>query len=440
MTVTPPTSVQSAPVVCSRTEAGSTETPPAMTHPLPLRAQAELLDRWLHQRLDSVLPRLMDRADVDTWIVVAREYNEDPVMRALLPGSWLSARRRTILVFHRRPSGVQCLAVAPYPVGTAYEPVWNPQEESQWEALHRTVAARDPRRIGVNVSATFALADGISATEHRLTLEALGEFANRVVPAEAVAIGLLETRLPEEIETAHKLNALAHRVIADAFTPDVVVPGKTTGLDVAWWIQQRFHDLGVPPWFLSTVDIQRWGTELGGVPDDAVIERGDLLHCDVGLTSARLHTDTQQNAYVLTDGQSAPPAGLVEALAVGNRMQDLTVGEFRRGGTGNRILRRARSAAGEAGIEAAVYSHPVGLHGHAAGPTIGLWDNQDSVPGSGDYPVYDDTIYALELCTYSTIPEWSDQRVRMALEQGIVVTGGGVDYLDRRQTELHLIR
>lgn len=408
-------------------------------HPLPLRTQADLLDRWLQQRLDTVLPGLLDRAGVDTWIVVAREYHEDPVLRALLPGSWLSARRRTILVFHRVPAGVQCLAVAPYPVGTAYEPVWNPREEPQWAALHRTVAARDPRRIGVNVSATFALADGMSSTEHRLTLAALGGYADRVVPAEAVTIGLLETRLPEEVETAHELNALAHRVIATAFGPDVVVPGRTTGLDVAWWIQQRFHDIGVPPWFLSTVDIQRCGTELGGVSDDAVIERGDLLHCDVGLTSVRLHTDTQQNAYVLRPGESAAPAGLTQALAVGNRMQDLTVAEFGRGGTGNEILKRARAAAAEAGIETAVYSHPVGLHGHAAGPTIGLWDNQVSVTGSGDYPVYDDTIFALELCTYSPVPEWRGQRVRMALEQGIAVTEGRVDYLDRRQQELHLI-
>lgn len=410
-----------------------------MRHPLPLRAQADLLDRWLQQRLDSVLPALMDRAGVDCWIVVAREYNEDPVLRALLPGSWLNARRRTILVFHRTPSGVQCLAVAPYPVGSAYEPVWDSRAGSQWAALHRSIAAHDPGRIGINVSETFALADGMSSTEHRLTLEALGEFADRVVPAEALAIGLLETRLPEEIEAAHALNALAHRVIAAAFTADVVVPGQTTGLDVAWWIQQRFHDLGVPPWFMSTVDIQRYGAELGDVPDDAAIERGDLLHCDVGLTSARLHTDTQQNAYVLRGGESVPPAGLIDALAIGNRMQDLTVAEFARGGSGNDILHRSRAAAAEADIEAAVYSHPVGLHGHAAGPTVGLWDNQVSVPGSGDYAVHDATIYALELCTYSRVREWGDQRVRMALEQGIAVVEGQVTYLDRRQTELHLI-
>jgi len=411
----------------------------AAAHPLPLRDQAALIDSWLGQRLRTVLPGLLDRAGLDTWIVVAREYNEDPVLAALLPGTWHGARRRTILVFHRTTDGVQALAVAPYPVGSAYEPVWDPAVETQWAALQRCVAGRDPHRIGLNVSETFALADGMSVTEHRLTMDALGAYAERVVGAETVAIGLLETRLPAEIDAVHELNALAHNVIAEAFSSAVIRVGTTTALDVAWWIQQRFHDLGMAPWFMSTVDIQRAGTELGEVPDDAVIEPGDLLHCDVGLMSARLHTDTQQNAYVLHAGEVAAPAGLVSALAVGNRMQDRTTEAFAAGGTGNQILALAREYAARDGIDAAVYSHPIGLHGHAAGPTIGMWDNQLLVPGSGDYPLHGDTLYALELCTYSGVPEWDGQRVRMALEQGIAVRGGAVEYLDRRQTELHLI-
>lgn len=423
---------------------------PTLTHPLPVRAQAAQVDRWLAERLHTVLPALLDRAGIDTWIVSAREYHEDPVMAALLPGEWHSARRRTILVLHRTADGVEAQAVARYPVGTAYTPVWQGNgtagggaltevrdPETQWEALRRVVAARDPRRIGLDTSSTFALADGLSATEERAVLAALGPFAERVVSAEAVAIGLLETRLPGEIAAAHELNALAHRVISDAY--GAVVIGTTTALDVAWWIEQRFADLGVPSWFRSTVDVQRRGVALGAVAEDAVVAPGDLLHCDVGLVSCRLHTDTQQNAYVLRPGEQAAPQGLVDALAVGNRMQDLTCAALAAGGTGNDVLAAARQAAADEGIDAAVYSHPVGLHGHAAGATIGLWDSQDGVPGAGDYPLYDNTIWALELCTYSTVPEWDGQRVRMALEQGVVRTDGAVHYLDERQSSLHLI-
>nr|MBA3525104.1 Xaa-Pro aminopeptidase [Geodermatophilaceae bacterium] len=321
------------------------------THPLPIRAQAAQIDRWLDERLHTVLPALLDRAGIDTWIVSAREYHEDPVMAALLPGEWHSARRRTILVLHRTPDGVDAEAVARYPVGTAYTPVWqgngaaaggpatetrDPETgapETQWEALRRVVAARDPRRIGLDTSSTFALADGLSATEERAVLAALGPLAARVASAEAVAIGLLETRLPAEIEAAHELNALAHTVIADAYA--AVTVGTTTALDVAWWIDQRFADLGTPSWFRATVDVQRRGVALGAVPEDAVVLPGDLLHCDVGLVSCRLHTDTQQNAYVLQSGETTAPRGLVDALTVGNRMQDLTCAALTTGGTGN---------------------------------------------------------------------------------------------------------
>jgi Xaa-Pro aminopeptidase len=178
---------------------------------------------------------------------------------------------------------------------------------------------------------------------------------------------------------------------------------------------------------------------LPAVPYDAPIEPGDLVHCDVGLSSLGLRTDTQRNGYVLRPGERAAPAGLRAALAVGNRMQDLTTAALTPGRTGNEVLAAARAAAAAEGVDGDVYSHPVGYHGHGAGPTIGMWDQQDGVPGSGDYPVHPDTVYALELAVRVPVPEWDGQLVRMALEQGIALTGDGVEYLDARQTELILI-
>jgi Xaa-Pro aminopeptidase len=426
---------------------------PAQAVPLPLRAQADVRDRWLTQRLLDVLPGLMDRTGIDLWIVIGREYNEDPVLPTLLPATWLSARRRTILVLHRSDDGVTPAAVSRYPVGQ-FLPAWSPDEEpglpperSQWAAVRRIVEQADPRAIGIDVSADFALADGLSHTEHGLLVEALGPYAERLVPAEALAIGWLETRLPEEIAALHALNRLAHRVIDEAFSPAAITLGTTTALDVAWWIRQRFADLGVDGWFQPTVGLQRAGVPLAdergtvvpAVPYDAVVEPGDLLHCDVGLSSLGLHTDTQRNAYVLRPGEDDVPAGLRAALAVGNRMQDLTVEAFLPGRTGNEVLAAARAAAAAEGIDGDVYSHPVGYHGHAAGPAIGMWDDQDGLPGAGDYPLHPDTVYALELCVRVPVPEWNGQLVRMALEQGIALTTDGVQYLDRRQTELIVV-
>jgi Xaa-Pro aminopeptidase len=426
---------------------------PTRAVPLPLREQAAVRDGWLTQRLLDVLPGLMDRADIDLWLVIGRENNEDPVLPTLLPATWLSARRRTILALHRSDDGVTAAAVSRYPVGQ-FLPAWSPEDAphlaadaSQWAEVRRIVEQAAPRRIGVDVSGSFALADGLSHTEHRLLTEALGPWADRLVPAEDLAVGWLETRLPEEIAALHGLNRLVHEIIDEAFSPAVIDVGTTTALDVAWWLRQRFHDLGVEPWFQPTVGLQRAGvplaaergTLLPAVGYDVVIAPGDLVHCDVGLSSLGLRTDTQRNGYVLRTGETSAPGGLQEALRIANRMQDLTTAALTVGRTGNDVLAAARSAAAREGIDADVYSHPVGFHGHGAGPAIGQWDQQGGVLGAGDYPVHADTVYALELAVRRPVPEWNGQCVRMAVEEGIAVTADGIQYLHGRQTELILI-
>ena len=426
---------------------------PTRTVPLPLRAQADVRDRWLTQRLLDVLPGLMDRAGIDLWIVLGREYNEDPVLATMLPATWLSARRRTVLLFHRSDDGVTAAAVSRYPVGQ-FLPAWEPDEtpgttaeQSQWAALRRFVDQAAPRTIGVDSSPVFAHADGLSHTEHGLLVQALGPHADRLVSAEQLAVGWLETRLPEEIAAMHAMNRLVHQVIDEAYSPAVITVGETTALDVAWWIRQRFADLGVDGWFQPTVDLQRAGslladergTPVPSVPFDAVIEAGDLVHCDVGLSTLGLMTDTQRNGYVLRPGETTAPAGLVAAMAAGNRMQDLTTAALQPGCTGDEVLAGARAAAAAEGLDGDVYSHPVGVHGHGAGPAIGMWDQQDGVPGAGSAPVRTDTVWALELCVRVPVPEWGGQLVRMGLEQGIALTERGVEYLDQRQTEFILI-
>ncbi|NEK84610.1 aminopeptidase P family protein [Blastococcus saxobsidens] len=426
---------------------------PTRTVPLPLREQADVRDRWLTQRLLDVLPALMDRCGIDLWIVAGRECNEDPVLRTLLPATWLSARRRTILVLHRSDDGVTPAAISRYPVGQ-FLAAWTPGSsgagadgEQQWAEVRRFVEQADPLRIGIDVSPDFAHADGLSHTEHRLLTEALGPWADRVVSAEELAVGWLETRLPEEIAALHALNRLAHDVITEAFSPAVVRPGSTTALDVAWWIRQRLHDLGVEPWFQPSVLIQRAGVPLAeergallpAVPFDAVIEPGDLLHCDVGLTSLGLRTDNQRNAYVLGSGESAAPTGLREAMRAANRLQELTVAALVPGRTGNEVLAATRAAAAAEGIDGEVYSHPIGYHGHGAGPAVGQWDEQRRIPGAGDYPVRPDTVLALELAVSRPVAEWGGQCVRLGLEEGLALTGGGAEFLGRRQTEFLMI-
>jgi len=417
---------------------------------LPLRRQADVTNGWLRERLRTVLPDVMRREGLDLWIVVAREYNEDPVLMSLLPAPMMSARRRTMLVFHAPEGGAfEALAIANAGIGLdgTYRPMWDKSrteeaKEDQWQCLRRVVAERDPRRIGVNVGEHFAFGDGLSHHEHEALREALGpDLWSRTVSAERVAVGWLERRTQGEIDAAGGINQIAHGMIGEAFSSRVVHPGVTTAVDVAWWLRQRAADLGLSCWFQPTVSIQRRGAQVGdiGSSPDEVIRPGDLLHCDFGLHYLGLATDTQQNAYVLRLGEEAPPAGLELALAAANQQQDLLAAEMVAGRTGNEILAAVRAAMAAEGLEGRVYTHPIGVHGHGAGPMIGLYDQQAGVPGRGDLPLHDDTLHSFEMFVEVPVPEWDQQRVKLASEQIVAFTGGRIHFLGGRQTELHRI-
>ncbi|MBA2667028.1 MAG: aminopeptidase P family protein [Trueperaceae bacterium] len=417
---------------------------------VPLRRRTEITNGWLGERLRSVLPEVMRREGIDLWIVVAREYNEDPVLFSLLPAPMMSARRRTILVFHAPEGGdVEAMAIANAGIGLDeyYRAMWAKTKtaqasETQWECLRRVVAERDPKRIGIDVADDFAFGDGLSKREYDGLMEALGaDLAARTTSAERVVVGWLERRTPGEIDAANGVNQMAHGIIAEAFSSRVVHPGVTTALDVAWWLRQRVNDLGLTVWFQPTVSLQRRGVTLGdiGSSPDEVIRPGDLLHCDFGLHYLGLATDTQQNAYVLRLGEEAPPAGLARALAVANEQQDLLAASMVAGRSGNEILADVLGRMRAAGIDGRVYTHPIGYHGHGAGPMIGMYDQQEGVAGRGDYPLFDDTLHSFEMYAEVDVPEWDDQRVKLATEQIVAFTGGRVHYLGGRQTALHTI-
>jgi Xaa-Pro aminopeptidase len=431
-----------------RHEAGAALATPPVTL-LPLRQQADLTDAWLEERLAKVLPAVMAGAGIDLWIVSARESTEDPVMASLFPSTMLTARRRTILVFSVADSGAfEALAIARpgSPLDRHYRPVWGegagPPSETQGACLRRIVAERRPRAIGVDVSRDVALADGLTKSEHDALVEALGpELAARVVGAERLVVGWLERRIPAEIAMAEALNALAQAIIAEAFSARVVRAGVTAADDVVWWLRQRAHDLGAPAWFHPTVAIQRRGEDVGrpGATSAAIIEAGDLLHCDFGLQALGLATDTQHLAYVLRPGEHEPPAGLRTAMRVANDQQDLLAAAMIAGRTGNEVLADALARMSDAGITGRVYTHPIGFHGHGAGPVIGLYDQQAGVPVRGDFPLVDDTLFAFEMAAEVAVPEWDAQRVTMATEQTVSFRGGVVTYLGGRQTALHVI-
>ena len=417
---------------------------------LPMRERAVIIDQWLAERVETVLPMLMERSGIDMWVIISREYNEDPVIRTMLPATWQSARRRTILLIHQPAPGqpLETLAVARYGVGETFEKAWDKEEHGdQWLRLAQLIEERNPKKIGINFSETFALPDGITHTEYELLNNALSPaLQERIVSAEDLAIGWLETRTDSEMVVYQNICRIAHDILGEGLSETVIQPGITTTEDVAWWYRERIRDRKLTAWFHPTVSVQRaeepnedLKAELAARHEAEVIQPGDLLHVDFGITYLRLNTDTQQHAYVLRPGETEVPADLREAFATGNRLQDLLTGNFASGRTGNEILAATLSAAEREGINASIYTHPIGYHGHAAGPTIGMWDMQEGVPGKGDYPLYPNTAYSIELYAASEIDSWGGKEVRIMLEEDAFFDGNTVRYIDGRQLEIFTI-
>ena len=432
-----------------------------------LREQAAIQQRWLERRMTTVLPALMRKHRVDFWVIPMREYNEDPVFSSIVSPTTFAARRRTIYVFFDKcaaagtadPGDGSCIErlalggtsqggvykaytakkVIDNPVGGRQAELWG---DAQWLLLKEVVEERNPRVIAIDVSRTHAFSDGLTAGELEGMSEALGKkWVDRFKRAEALPLELIASRLPEEEEFYGRLTRQVHELISQLFSNQVITPGKTTTQDLVWWWRQQLNDRGLGTWFQPSVSLQRQGSLPETLGDNPVIQPGDVLWCDVGITALGLNTDTQHNGYVLKPGENEPPAGIRKALANSNRLQDILLEETRPGRTGNEILRASLAKLRAEGISGTMYSHPIGKNGHGAGPLIGLWDYQEGVPGRGDAVVIPSMWFSSELQTTTPVPEWGGQPLRVPQEEDFIVGADGKPrWALQRQSEYHLVK
>lgn len=411
---------------------------------LSQREQAKMVDELVDDRLRTVLPSLMRSRGIDMWVVISREYNEDPIIKTLLPATWFAARRTTMLVMFDTGAeqAVECLAVARYDVGKIFKRAWDPDAQpDQWAQLAKIIMERNPQKIAVNKSEFVGLADGITANDYEQLKKSLQkEFQGRIVSSEPLAIAWLETRSEKEMAIYPSICRIAHDIIQEGFSNHVIHAGITTTDDVVWWYREKIKELKLDTWFQPSVSISRNESEaiFSKRPTPVVIMPGDLLHVDFGITYLRLNTDTQQHAYVLRQGETDAPLYLKNALATGNRLQDILTSHFKEGKAGNQILADSRAKALAEGIVPSIYTHPIGFHGHAAGTTIGMWDMQGGVPHTGDYPLHYKTAYSIELNTTIKITEWNKE-IQIKLEEDGFFDETGFHYIDGRQKELILI-
>ena len=411
--------------------------------------RAQKINEILKYRFENILPDLMDKTDIDMWVLISREYNEDPVLKTMLPAEWLNARRRTILVFYRNKENntLDKLAVARYNFGENIISAWDKESQpNQWLRLNEIIEERNPKKIGLNFSKYFNIADGLDKTDYDEFMSNISSLnKKKIVSAQKLATAWIETRTSQEMEIYKQIVTITKQIINEAFSTSVIQIGETTTTDLEWWMRQKVTDLGLETWFHPSIDIQR-SSEINGDhlrsfsnrPSENIIQRGDLLHCDFGITYLRLNSDCQQMAYILNDNEKDVPYYLKEAFKDANQLQDILTSNFLHGNSGNEILLNSLKEAKKKGLRPSIYTHPLGSYGHSSGPTIGMWDSQGGVEGTGDYPLNYNTVYAIELNNTSYINEWG-RDIRIMLEEAGFYGVDGHRYVNGRQTQIKIV-
>lgn len=417
---------------------------------LPVRDRAELTYHIVETRLEKLLPRMMRETGFDMWIITCNEDNLDPIFKTMIPyGNWCPITQILVFYDHGPDHGVERLNISRSNFQGLYENVWDAaawdteKKESQWECLGRIVRERDPKQIGINEGEIQWAAGGLTVVLKNRLVKAVGsKYAGRLESAEPLITLWGETLLEEEIDLMEQAVEISHAIIAETFSSKVITPGYTTVHDLRYHYWQRASDFGLDlafyPFFTirgrQPRTIEKYGK------NDNVIRPGDFIHCDVGVKYLFYNSDTQEWAYVLKVGESDAPESFRKIMAEGNRLQDIYCDEFRTGLTGNELLGNILSRAKTESIpKPRIYSHSLGYFLHEPGPLIGLPWEQKNNPGRGDVKLVPNSCFTVELSVTMPVPEWGGKEFRLSIEQDIVFTGEGTEFLDGRQTAFHLV-
>lgn len=422
--------------------AGREEGPPL----LPWSAQLALREDWLAKR-HAVLLDMMRRHGVGMWIIVNEEFHDDPLTAHVAPPRPYAGNRDIFVFVDAGEAGLKKVALSGYGEETLARFFELPAEGRKPEELLAELDARyHPRAIALGIGGKRGVTRSLTRDSYQFLVEALGPSAEaRFVSAAPLIEEYLDTRLPEEWEHYRGMVALTESLVRRALSNEVVVPGKTTVGDVRRWLYDALGAKGLGTWFQPDLRVQRQGGAkstsrgfLAVASESVVIQRGDLLHVDFGLSYLGLNTDWQKMAYVLREGETDVPAGLKQALANTNALQDaLMLRASRPGRSSADVYDATMAEMKEKGIEAMVYSHPLGNQGHALGAAI---DFRAATRKEAPRPLRKGSYIAIELNTATGVPEWGGQKVFVMQEDPAYLTDEGWKFFVPRQEAFYLIR
>lgn len=413
--------------------------------PLPLSSQFALREAWLTKKHALLLP-MMRRHGISMWILVNEEFHDDPLTEFVAPPRPYAGGRDLFVFIDTGETGLRKVAISSYfeeQLTRFFEVAEDPKPPK--EALAALVAQTQPKTIGLSIDGRRGVTRSLTRSSYQFLLEALGpEVERRFVPAEPLIEEYLDTRLPEEHVPYLELVQLTERLVKRALSGEVIKPGRTTVGDIRRFLYDQLHAAGVGTWFQPDLRVQRRTRSaqlsrgfLAVAREAVVIERGDLVHIDFGITHLGLNTDWQKMAYVLREGETDAPAGIRVAFARTIALQNAVIQESRPGLSPADVYDRVMARMKAAGIEAMVYSHPLGNQGHGLGASIDLRSSARKEPPrllrKGSW-------LALELNSKSAIPEWDNQGVFFMSEDPVWLSDEGWVSFVPRQTALYLVQ
>ncbi len=410
---------------------------------LPLSKQSQLSTEILKERLDKILPSAMKSTNIDTWIIISKEYGEDPIFNTFTTWDMPRARRLNFLIFKydKETNRIQSysIGITSPEMNKIYQD-YKLKEEKEWITLNRLLNELNPNVIGLNFSDQFGQCDGISYSIYEKFAASVDEnFVKKVTSANELAVKWLAQMTPIEIDIMKTLVEVTHDIIRTVFNKEFIKIGETTTTEIEWEMREIIAKLNCDYWFGPDVDLQRKGVDNPRI-FNTVIQEGDLLHCDIGLNCKylNLNTDIQWLGYIRKENEKQVPHYLKKLMEKCNDFQDIVIKNINSGITGNEVLSKSLSNASTLSVKPMLYTHPIGTFGHGVGPNIGLFNNQVFVEGTGERTIENNTCYALELNVSDEIKEWDNQRVYIFLEEDICYKDK-VFFLSNRQEEILLI-
>jgi Xaa-Pro aminopeptidase len=410
---------------------------PAQRNTLPeVKIRWDRMCQIRKEKFDHILPEAMRENGIDMWIVAQKEGHDDPMAAMLGPGYTGSVG---YLIFTDR--GGDHIERAALGIEDHHRELCGAYDIPDGDTdLLKFVTARNPKRIGINMSAEMGLADGLTHTVHEQMVKTLGpQFAARLVSAEKLVSDFSSRRTASEIVAFGEAGEMGRQIAERALSNEVITPGVTTLADVAWWIEQQQYErhlgssFNVPSVYITGPN----GIE--ATSTDRIIQRGDLVMLDFGVGYLSMWTDQKRIAYILKPGETTLPESYQRAFDNAVRVRDVIHRTARPGKTAQVMMDEVNAAIVKAGIlqmrgfnqpradasvEFIIGCHSVGDWGHGIGPSMAFFN-----PGRLTYEMRPSNLYSIELFAYTPMPEWGGKKLRIPLEDDATITTRGVEWV-----------